>query len=105
MFKQLGDKIMMGGKRLGAKIKEGSRWAGQKMYDNRKELLSGAMMLAGLAAKGAFGETAQGYTKMGQAIAANPAGTLLPMVPGVYRSLTTSDPSKMMPRDNPNWGL
>ena len=105
MFKQLGDKIMMGGKRLGAKIKEGSRWAGQKMYDNRKELLSGAMMLAGLAAKGAFGETAQGYTKMGQTIAANPAGTLLPLVPQVYRTMTESDPSKQMPRSNPNWGL
>ena len=39
MFKHLGEKIVGFGKRVGQKIKAGSKWVGTKIYDNRKTLL------------------------------------------------------------------
>jgi len=102
MFRQLGDKIAMGGKQLGQKIMAGGKWFGNKMWDHRKEIALGIISAAGA---GLFGENVQGVTKATGAIARDPKGFAIGIAPQIGRTMMTSDPSRQLPRSNPNYGL
>jgi|TARA_R110000824_G_scaffold234427_1_gene422954 hypothetical protein len=80
MFKQVGQKILMGGKRLGTKIKEGSSWIGKKIYDNRKEIALGLLAVAG---SGLLGKDTAEATKSAVGVAKDPAGSLIRAAPDI----------------------
>lgn len=77
MFNGVGQKVMMGGKRLGQKIKAGGKWLGNKIYENRKEILMGSLALASSGLLGRDVQDAgQFVSTTGLRVAQNPIGEL-----------------------------
>ena len=101
-LRTIGKKIKLGGKYVGQKTIEGTRWMGNKIWENKGKIL-GAVLAA--ASAGVFGDTTKAYTRIGQSVAADPRGSAIAAAPSAWRIATESDPSKQLPRGHPHYGL
>ena len=50
MFKQLGKKIMIGGKQLGQKVLAGGKYIGNKIYEHKDKIIPALLVAGGIGA-------------------------------------------------------